>query len=287
MTTLDETTNFDETTLDETDIGGVPSVGDHPPEDLSDEAEWEDVLELGAGDDGLEGVARMRVTHAGLREVKESEGFSSTPYLDTIAKPPVWTQGFGDTKGVGPNSRPVTRAQAEKRLIQRFEDDFAWALEPFVGLEGFNQNMYDALASFIWNVGPGGVAADTTIGKRLRARDWPGAADAMLAWNKAGGVVVQGLVNRRQRERKLFLTPAGHPDEYYLTTWERETVAALERERTVARRHGGWENVDPSHLKIAGRAKSDLRRRLELLLGQDVSKLHRRQRVAALRQAIA
>ena len=229
----------------------------------------------------------MRVTHAGLREVKESEGFSSTPYLDKLAKPPVWTQGFGETKGVGPNSKPVTRAAAEKRLIERFENDFAWALEPFVGLSGFNQNMYDALASFIWNVGPGGVGTDTTVGKRLRACNWSGAADALLAWNKAGGVVVQGLANRRQRERKLFLTPAAHPDDYYLTTWERETVGVLERERKVAARHGGWEKIDGSHLKIAARAKADLRRRLELLRGQDVSKLHRRQRIAALRQAIA
>ena len=228
----------------------------------------------------------MRVTHAGLVEIESSEGFSSKPYLDKVARPPVWTQGFGETKNIGPNSPPMSRAEAEKRLTTRFGQDYAWALAPFCELEGFNQNMYDALASFIWNCGPGAVGADTTIGKRLRARDWAGAADALLAWNTCGGRPVEGLTLRRQRERKLFRTPAGHPNAYYLTKWERQTVDVLEEERRIAARNGGWDKVDPSHLKRAGRAKADLRKRVALLAHDDGGNSHRRQRIAALRQAL-
>jgi len=229
----------------------------------------------------------MHVTHAGLVEIESSEGFSSTPYLDRVARPPVWTQGFGETKNIGPNSRPMTRAEAEKRLTTRFGEDYAWALAPFCELEGFNQNMYDALASFIWNCGPGAVGPDTTIGKRLRARDWAGAADALLAWNKCGGRPVAGLTMRRQRERRLFLTPVGHPNAYYLTKWERQTVDLLDQERRIAARNGGWDKVDSAHLKKASRAKADLRKRVALLAHEDAAKLHRRQRIAALRNALA
>lgn len=229
----------------------------------------------------------MHVTHAGLVEIESSEGFSSRPYLDRVARPPVWTQGFGETKNVGPNSRPLSRAEAEKRLTKRFGEDYAWALAPFCEHEGFTQNMYDALASFIWNCGPGAVGPDTTIGKRLRARDWAGAADALLAWNKSGGRPVEGLTLRRQRERKLFLTPVGHPNAYYLTKWERQTVDLLDRQRQIAARNGGWDKVDSAHLKKAARAKADLRKRVALLAHEDAKKSHRSQRIAALRHALA
>ncbi len=146
--------------------------------------------------------------------------------------------------------------------------------------------MYDALASFIWNCGTDAVSANKEVGKGLRSRDWQGAADAMLAWNTVAGVVVQGLVNRRHREHTLFLTAVGHTDRYYLTKSERDTVETLERERKIATRHGGWEHIDASHLKIAARARQDLRQRLEVLTKLDPAKLHRRQRIQALKDII-
>lgn len=68
-----------------------------------------------------------------------------------------------------------------------------------------NQNQFDALVSFVYNVGPGGVAPSTQVGKHLRAHDWKAAADALLAWDKAGGHALPGLTRRRQAERALFL----------------------------------------------------------------------------------
>lgn len=40
---------------------------------------------------------------------------------------------------------------------------------------------------------------------RFKAREWRSGCDAFLMWNKAGGKVVQGLVNRRERERAIYL----------------------------------------------------------------------------------
>lgn len=228
----------------------------------------------------------MQVTHAGLVEIEQSEGFSSRPYLDRIARPPRPTTGFGETDGVHMGDGPITRAQAEQRLIKRFDKDYAWALEPFVKLDGFNQNMYDALASFIWNCGVGSVGSNTRVGRNLRLRRWNDAADAMLAWNKAGGVVIEGLRLRRIREHTLFLKPVGHIDSYFLTKWERDTVDALLAERRTAKRHGGWEHVDQTHLLNASAAKKALRERIKVLENAGIDKAHRRQRRSAILAAI-
>jgi lysozyme len=68
-----------------------------------------------------------------------------------------------------------------------------------------NQNQFDALASFVFNVGRGSFA-DSTLLKLLNARDIPGAAAQILEWDHTNGVVNLGLVRRRRAEQALFLT---------------------------------------------------------------------------------
>lgn len=226
----------------------------------------------------------MVPTKKGLIEIEQSEGFSARAYLDTIPNPDVPTIGFGETDGVKMGDGPITRAQAEKRLIKRIQKDYAYALEPFLHRPGFTQNMYDALISFIWNCGAGAVGPTTRVGRNLRLGRWTDAANAMLEWNKSGGQVIAGLTARRQRERKLFLTIVKRADNTYLTKWERDTVNALNAERDTARRHAGWANVNESHLKRASQLKSDLKARLSLIAeGNDHDRPQRR---AALKAAI-
>lgn len=149
----------------------------------------------------------MKISEAGARLIAEFEGFSAKPYKDPVG---VWTIGFGSTKGVGPNTPPVTREQAMARLMNEVNVVYGAAINA-LDLP-LTQCQFDALVSFVYNVGPGGVAASTTVGKRLRAHDWQGAADALLAWDKAGGRVLPGLTRRRQAERALFLSsPARDP----------------------------------------------------------------------------
>lgn len=80
-----------------------------------------------------------------------------------------------------------------------------------------NQNQFDALVSFVYNVGPGskGVkdglinlrsGATSSILRNLRAGAFTAAANGLLDWTKSGGVVMGGLVKRRQAERALFLS---------------------------------------------------------------------------------
>ena len=67
-------------------------------------------------------------------------------------------------------------------------------------------NQYDALVSFAYNIGGPSLAASTLL-KLLNTGDVAGAADQFLRWNKSKGVVLAGLIRRREAERKLFLTP--------------------------------------------------------------------------------
>jgi lysozyme len=147
----------------------------------------------------------MKLSHNGAKLIEAFEGFRANPYRDSVG---VWTIGYGSTKNVGPHTPPVTRTEAEARMMREVDVTYGAAVN---GLKlPLNQNQFDALVSFVYNVGPGGVSPTTTVGKRLRAHDWHGAADALLAWDKAGGRPLAGLTRRRHAERDLFLKPVAN-----------------------------------------------------------------------------
>ena len=67
-----------------------------------------------------------------------------------------------------------------------------------------SQNQFDALASFVYNVGETAFK-DSTLLRKLNAGDFQGAGAQFDVWVNAGGKKVQGLVNRRAKEKALFL----------------------------------------------------------------------------------
>lgn len=145
----------------------------------------------------------MKVSGNGVALVKRFEGFRSRPYRDAVG---VWTIGYGETRGVGPGTSPWSERYAAQRLEERLNRDFGSHVNA-LGLP-LNQNQHDALTSFVYNVGPGGIAASTGVGRALRAHQWRAAADHLLDWDKAGGARLPGLTRRRQEERALFLKAA-------------------------------------------------------------------------------
>lgn len=144
----------------------------------------------------------MRISKRGAELIEEFEGFSAKPYIDPVG---VWTIGYGSTAGVGPNSPHVTRAQAEQRLMREVDATYGAAVNALQ--LALTQNAFDALVSFTYNCGPGAIAPSTGVGRALRREDWRAAADALLAWDKAGGRRLPGLTRRRHAERALFLEP--------------------------------------------------------------------------------
>lgn len=148
----------------------------------------------------------MKLSEHGAELIASFEGFVPHPYQDSVG---VWTIGYGSTSGVGPHTPNVTRQQALARMMREVDEEYGAAVVA-VGVP-LTQGEFDALVSFAYNVGTGGVGPNTGVGRCLRLRDWQGAADHLLDWDKAGGRVLPGLLRRRQAERALFLSSGGTP----------------------------------------------------------------------------
>ena len=141
----------------------------------------------------------MEVSDAGLKLVMGFEGLRLTAYQDSVG---VWTIGYGSTNGVEPGD-VITEAQAEDllRIDMRSAEK---CLDDHVTV-ALNQNQYDALASFVFNLGCGAFSGSTLL-RDLNAGDYQGAADQFGRWVHAGTDILPGLVKRRANERALFLS---------------------------------------------------------------------------------
>lgn len=141
----------------------------------------------------------MRITPACISLVKRFEGCELTSYKDGGG---VWTIGYGHTYGAHPN-QTITQAQAEEML----EQDLTYALQGVQKLVKvpLTDNQCAALVSLFFNVGAYALHSSHLV-EKLNSGDFQGCADEFLKWDHINGQVSQGLLNRREAERRLFLT---------------------------------------------------------------------------------
>ena len=143
----------------------------------------------------------MKMGEKGIDLIKHFEGFRSTGYLCAAGVP---TLGFGSTHGITMDSPPITEEEGLELLmldIAKFERGVNRLIDV-----PLNQNQFDALTSFAFNLGNGSLQA-STLRKKVNREDYEGAADEFPRWVFAGGRKLNGLVKRRYAERALFLTP--------------------------------------------------------------------------------
>jgi lysozyme len=150
----------------------------------------------------------MRTSENGIALIKRWEGLELESYQDIAG---IWTIGYGHTETAGPNQK-ISEREAEE-LLKRDLEPRERAVGDLTSVS-LNQNEFDALVSFVYNVGIGAYR-NSTARKRLNRGDRVGAAEALTWFNKAtiGGVLreVTGLTRRRAAERALFLTPVNPP----------------------------------------------------------------------------
>ena len=150
----------------------------------------------------------MKTSESGVELIKRFEGLELESYQDIAG---VWTIGYGHTETAGPNQR-ITEREAEE-LLRRDLRPREDAVDSLTSVP-LNQNEFDALVSFVYNVGINAYRGSTAR-RRLNRGDRIGAAEALQWWNKAtvDGVLreVTGLTRRRTAEAALFLTPVNPP----------------------------------------------------------------------------
>ena len=146
----------------------------------------------------------MHISPSGIDLICNFEGKRLTAYDDGVG---VWTIGFGTT--VYPNGIKVmkgdtcTEAQAKTYMAHDLKK-FEATVNKAVTVQ-LNQNQFDALLSLAYNIGASAFSQSTLV-KKLNANDIRGAADQFDVWVNAGGKRMQGLVNRRAKEKALFLS---------------------------------------------------------------------------------
>jgi lysozyme len=158
----------------------------------------------------------VKVSKDAIEGIKKDEGVRLRPYRCPAL---LWTVGVGHV--IDPNHIRVKFDERKglsipdgwDRVLSMAEVDdiLAKDLATFergvlrLCPEGLTQGRFDALVSFSFNVGLGNLQRSTIRMKHNRG-DFDGAAEGFMAWTKAGGKELPGLVKRRKHERDLYLS---------------------------------------------------------------------------------
>lgn len=141
----------------------------------------------------------MRTSGRGINLIKQHEGLRLEAYRCPAG---IYTIGYGHTAG-------VRRGDVidERRAEQLLADDLK-KFEAVVNREcpGINQNQFDALVSFTFNLGETNLRKSTLL-KCVKANpDGQNIYTEFLRWNKSKGEVLPGLIRRRKAEADLYFS---------------------------------------------------------------------------------
>lgn len=144
-------------------------------------------------------MANRKIGQAGRSLIKQYEGCRLAAYKCSAG---VWTIGYGHTAGVH-SGMTITQAQADAYLQQDVAKFEGYVNNPaYVPITAnLNQNQFDALVSFAFNLGAGNLR------KLCKGRTAAQIARTMPNYNKAAGKVLAGLKRRRAAEQALFNKP--------------------------------------------------------------------------------
>ncbi|MGB8028159.1 MAG: lysozyme [Terracidiphilus sp.] len=141
----------------------------------------------------------MQLSAEGLDLIRRSEGFRDHVYRDVAGFP---TIGYGHLVKPGESfSNGLTESEAVALLasdVQGAEQAVARLVKV-----ALTQGQFDALVDFCFNLGAGRLAGSTLL-RELNAGHHDTAAQQLLSWDHAGGVVNVGLKARREAEMKLW-----------------------------------------------------------------------------------
>ena len=155
----------------------------------------------------------MKISQPGIDLIKRFEGVLRRPYLCPAN---YWTVGVGsllypeqialrDSRSLFCLKPGDDRAWSESEIDDLFRHDLRRFERGVTRLINYtlDQNQFDALVSFAFNLGNGALQA-STLRRKLNRGDVEGASNEFKRWVRAGGRVLKGLVRRRAAEAILF-----------------------------------------------------------------------------------
>ena len=143
----------------------------------------------------------MQINDKGLALIKRFEGLRLEAYRCPAG---VLTIGYGSTGPHVKRGMVITEEEAEALLrkdLERFEEGVG------VIAGHATSDQFSAMVSLAFNIGLGAFATSTVV-KRHKLGNHMGAANAFLMWKRAGGRILDGLIRRREAERRLYLGEA-------------------------------------------------------------------------------
>ncbi len=200
--------NMNQTSEEETSFGSITDVvptNQTPP----DQTEKSVPIPETATPSGARKTTEFAFSDSGKQLLMDLESFSAKAYKDSGG---VWTVGYGSTTvdGVPVTSETViTKDKALSELVNHINKHVAPVIKSKVKVV-ITQQMYDALVIFSYNVGSGAFSGSTLL-KNLNTEKYKDAAANFNDWIFVGGKESNGLKNRRNKEKALFLS-GGIPD---------------------------------------------------------------------------
>lgn len=152
----------------------------------------------------------MDISDTGIKLIQHYESCSLKSYRDSAQ---ILTIGWGHTGSDVYDGMIITQDQAD----DLFKND----IEVFVNMlnsrleDNIEQYQFDALVSFLYNVGPGSVGIKdglfvlrdgnpSTLWRMIESKNFIGASQQFLQWTRSDGMILRGLVARRRSESLLF-----------------------------------------------------------------------------------
>ena len=145
----------------------------------------------------------MKVNAEGYALIKRFEGCKLKAYKCPAN---VWTIGYGNTfyeDGMKVKEGDIITQQRAEELAKFIIDQFAVVIAPFIQ-KPLTDNQFSACVSLAYNIGTAGFKRSSVFKKLNVNPNDPTIADSFRLWNKGGGKVLRGLVNRREAEIQLY-----------------------------------------------------------------------------------
>ena len=146
-------------------------------------------------------MGNRAISEAGLQLIKQFEGLKLDAYQDSGG---IWTIGYGQTGPEIVKGTKWTQKQADEALAKSLST-MCLAVSTMAPVP-LTENQFAALVAFTFNVGPGRFRNSTLL-KKLLAKDYAGAKAEFGKWDKVMGQPLPGLTRRRRAEADLFGAP--------------------------------------------------------------------------------